>query len=81
MYKVSDLKQGKYEANPYIRPGDIVYVSEATPIYVTGSVVQPANLYLREEMTLTRALAIVGGVRKTCCCNPTTLLKCRRRGL
>ncbi len=64
LYKVNDLKQGKYEANPYIRPGDIVYVSEATPIYVTGSVVQPANLFLRDEMTLTRALAIVGGVRK-----------------
>jgi protein involved in polysaccharide export with SLBB domain len=51
------------EANPYIRNGDIVYVAEAAPIYVVGNVVQPANLYLREGMTLTRALATVGGVR------------------
>jgi polysaccharide export outer membrane protein len=63
VYRVSDLRQGRAEANPYIRSGDIVYVAEASPIYIVGNVVQPANLYLREGMTLTRALATVGGVR------------------
>jgi polysaccharide export outer membrane protein len=61
IYRVEDLKLGKSEANPYIRPGDVIYVAEAAPIYVTGSVVQPANLYLKEGMTLTRAISIVGG--------------------
>jgi polysaccharide export outer membrane protein len=61
VYRVEDLKLGKSEANPYIRPGDVIYVAEASPIYVTGSVVQPANLYLKEGMTLTRAISIVGG--------------------
>lgn len=61
IYRVEDLKMGKSEANPYIRPGDVIYVAEASPIYVTGSVVQPANLYLKEGMTLTRAIGIVGG--------------------
>jgi polysaccharide export outer membrane protein len=61
VYKVEDLKLGKNEANPYIHPGDVIYVAEAAPIYITGSVAQPANLYLRDKMTLTRALAIVGG--------------------
>lgn len=64
VYKVSDLKQGKPEANPYIRNGDIVYVAEASPIYVVGNVLQPANLYLRDGMTLQRVLAQVGGVRE-----------------
>ncbi len=64
VYRVADLKQGKAEANPYIRPGDIVYVAEASPVYITGSVIAPQGLYLREEMTLTTALAMVGGVRK-----------------
>ncbi|HEY9286086.1 MAG TPA: SLBB domain-containing protein [Pyrinomonadaceae bacterium] len=64
LYRVTDLRQGLPEANPYIRNGDIVYVAEASPIYVVGNVVQPANLYLREGMTLTRALATVGGVRE-----------------
>jgi len=63
VYRVEDLKQGKSEANPYINPGDVIYVAEASPIYITGNVVQPANIYLREQMTLSRALAIVGGPR------------------
>ncbi len=61
VYKVEELKLGKNEANPYIHPGDVIYVAEAAPIYITGSVAQPANLYLRDKMTLTRAIAIVGG--------------------
>jgi len=64
LYSVSDLKQGRPEANPYIRNGDIVYVAEALPIYIVGNVAQPNNLYLKEGMTLTRALATVGGPRE-----------------
>ncbi len=63
VYKVEELKLGKNVANPYIHPGDVIYVAEAAPIYITGSVAQPANLYLRDKMTLSRALAIVGGPR------------------
>ncbi|HYP01178.1 MAG TPA: SLBB domain-containing protein [Pyrinomonadaceae bacterium] len=61
VYRVEELKMGKSEANPYIHPGDVIYVAEAAPVYVTGNVVQPANIYLRENMTLSRAIAIVGG--------------------
>jgi polysaccharide export outer membrane protein len=61
VYRVEELRMGKKEANPYIHPGDVIYVAEAAPIYVTGNVVQPANIYLRENMTLSRAIAIVGG--------------------
>ena len=64
LYRVADLRQGRPEANPYIRNGDIVYVAEASPIYVVGNVVTPANLHLRDGMTLMRALATVGGARE-----------------
>lgn len=64
IYKVSDLRSGKSESNPYVRPGDIIYVAEASPIYVVGNVAQPANLYLREGTTLTRVLAQVGGAKE-----------------
>ena len=37
---------------------------EAEPIYITGSVVQPQGLFLRDQLTLGRALAMVGGVRQ-----------------
>ncbi|HZN09414.1 MAG TPA: polysaccharide biosynthesis/export family protein [Pyrinomonadaceae bacterium] len=62
--KISDLRSGKVEANPVIRPGDYVLVTEAEPVYITGSVVAPGGVYLREQLMLSRALAMVGGARK-----------------
>lgn len=64
VYKISDLKLGRREANPVIRPGDIVIVGEATPVYITGAVVSPQGIALREKLTITRAIAMVGGLRK-----------------
>jgi len=61
--KISDLRLGKPEANPVIRPGDYVLVTEAEPIYITGSVVSPSGVFLRDQLTLSRALAMVGGTR------------------
>jgi polysaccharide biosynthesis/export protein len=62
--KISELRTGKIEANPVIRPGDYVLVTEAEPVYITGSVMSPTGIYLREQLTLSRALAQVGGTRK-----------------
>ena len=62
--RIADLRTGKPEANPYIRPGDYVLVTEAEPVYITGAVMSPGGLFLRDQLTLSRALAMVGGVRK-----------------
>jgi polysaccharide export outer membrane protein len=62
--KISELRSGKADANPTIRPGDYVLVTEAEPVYITGAVMSPGGLYLREQLMLSRALAMVGGVRK-----------------
>jgi len=62
--KLSELKTGKTEANPIIRPGDYVMVTEAEPVYITGSVFSPQGIFLRDQLTLSRALAMVGGARK-----------------
>jgi polysaccharide export outer membrane protein len=62
--KIADLRAGKLEANPVIRPGDYVLVTEAEPVYITGSVTSPGGIYLREDLMLSRALAMVGGARK-----------------
>jgi polysaccharide biosynthesis/export protein len=64
VYNLSDLRMGRDGANPFIRPGDAVFVREASPIYVTGAVVSPQGVYLREGMTLMRAIASVGGLRR-----------------
>jgi polysaccharide export outer membrane protein len=62
--RISDLRSGKPDANPVIRPGDYVLVTEAEPVYITGAVLSPGGIYLRDQLTLTRALAMVGGPRK-----------------
>ena len=62
--KIQDLKTGKIEANPLIRPGDYIIVTEAEPVYITGSVVNPQGVYMRDQLTLSLAIAMVGGVRK-----------------
>jgi polysaccharide export outer membrane protein len=62
--RIAELRMGKLEANPVIRPGDFILVTEAEPVYITGSVVSPQGVYVRDQLTLTRALAMVGGVKK-----------------
>lgn len=62
--KISELRAGLAQANPIIRPGDILQVTEAEPVYVTGSVFSPQGIFLSDQLTLSRALAMVGGVRK-----------------
>jgi polysaccharide biosynthesis/export protein len=62
--KISELRSGRVQSNPVIRPGDYVLVTEAEPVYITGSVVSPQGVFLRDQLTLSRALAMVGGARK-----------------
>ena len=62
--KISELRAGKPQANPFIRPGDYILVTEAEPVYITGSVVSPTGVFLRDQLTLSLALAMVGGARK-----------------
>jgi len=64
VFKLNDLKLGKQEADPYIRPGDIVIVTEAEPVYVMGAVVNSRELPLRDQLTLGRAIAMAGGPQK-----------------
>jgi polysaccharide export outer membrane protein len=64
LYSVRDLKAGKKEANPVIRPGDIVIVQEAQPVYIMGAVRAPQGLYLKEGMQLKQAVAMVGGLTR-----------------
>src|SRR6185503_50570 len=61
--KIADFKANKPGANPMIRPGDYVSVTEAEPVYITGSVVNPSQVFMRDGLMLSEALAIVNGVR------------------
>ncbi|HEV7682997.1 MAG TPA: polysaccharide biosynthesis/export family protein [Pyrinomonadaceae bacterium] len=63
-YKLSDTLLGDPRANPYIEPGDIVTVPEANLIYVVGNVYTPLTIPLKEPITLSRAVAMAGGIRQ-----------------
>jgi len=62
--KISDLLGGLDNANPVVRSGDIVTVLEALPIYVIGGVNKPTQLSSRSEITVSRAVAMAGGVAR-----------------
>jgi protein involved in polysaccharide export with SLBB domain len=64
LIRIADLRAGKPQANPVIRPGDFVTVIEAEPVYITGSVLVPQAIYLTDNLMLSRALAMVGGTTK-----------------
>jgi len=64
MYSLSSIRLGTESSNPVIYPGDIIVVQKASPIYITGEVVQTAGLRIPEGgLPLTQAIAMVGGVR------------------
>jgi protein involved in polysaccharide export with SLBB domain len=60
--RLVDLMAGKEGTNPLIHPGDIVTVMVAEPVYLTGGVVSPQGINFREQLTLARAIATVGGL-------------------
>lgn len=63
-YRLSDTLQGAPGANPYIVPGDIITLPEANQVYVVGNVFTPLTIPLREPITLSRAVAMAGGVKQ-----------------
>lgn len=63
MYSLSSLRLGREEANPEIIPGDIIIILKAAPVYITGEVLAPQGIYLKEDgLSLTEAIAKIGGV-------------------
>lgn len=60
-YKLADTLKGVTEANPYVRPGDIVSVPAADQVFVLGNVLKPSAIPLKEPLTVSRAIAIAGG--------------------
>jgi protein involved in polysaccharide export with SLBB domain len=64
IYKTGDVRQGFASDDPLIRPGDIVIVTEGQPIYITGAVIAPREIVMKDGMSLSRAIAMAGGLQK-----------------
>ncbi|MFN2501066.1 MAG: SLBB domain-containing protein [Pyrinomonadaceae bacterium] len=60
--KISELLKGKPDANPLILSGDVVTVKSAEPVYVTGAVANARLVYIRDQATVTKAIAAAGGL-------------------
>lgn len=64
VYQLTDVKAGAEKADPFIRPGDIVIVTEGEPIYITGAVIQPQQMILKDGLSLARAIMMAGGATR-----------------
>jgi polysaccharide export outer membrane protein len=61
-YNLNDMLRGDEKANPYARPGDIITVPESEVAFVVGNVLKPSTIPLKEPITVSHAIAMVGGV-------------------
>jgi polysaccharide export outer membrane protein len=61
-YNLSDTMRGVEQANPYVRPGDIITILTAEQVFILGNVRSPAAIPLKESLTLSQAIAMVGGI-------------------
>jgi len=63
-YRLSDTLLGDPKANPYLEAGDIVTLPDADQVYVVGNVFMPLTIPLKEPITVSRAIAMAGGMRQ-----------------
>lgn len=61
---LAKVLKGDESANPFLQSGDIIRVSEAEVVqaFVVGSVKSAAAINLKEPVTLSKAIAMAGGV-------------------
>jgi hypothetical protein len=63
-YKLSETMMGLPAANPWIESGDIITLPEAPQAYVVGNVFSPLTIPLKEPVTISRAIAMAGGLKQ-----------------
>ncbi len=63
-FRLSDTLRGDLAANPYLESGDIITLPEADQVYVVGNVFHPRSIPLKEPITVSRAIAMAGGLRQ-----------------
>jgi polysaccharide biosynthesis/export protein len=65
VFKLNETLNGKEDANPIIRPGDVISLPEADLVFVVGYVYQPRSIPLKDKpITVSRAVAMAGGPQR-----------------
>ncbi len=62
--EIPKILSGHAESNPNIVSGDIIFVEEASPIFLVGAISNQGKIEYRPEMTVSRAVSSAGGVTK-----------------
>jgi polysaccharide export outer membrane protein len=60
-YALKETLRGEEQANPWIESGDMVSITEADQAYIVGNVFKPQAVPLKEQITVSQAIAMSGG--------------------
>jgi polysaccharide export outer membrane protein len=61
--KLDDTLKAVEQANPWLQPGDVITLPAGKEAFVIGNVLRPGAVFLKDnELTITRALAMAGGL-------------------
>jgi polysaccharide export outer membrane protein len=74
------LLKGGVELNFPIQNGDVVFIPFARTAHVLGSVTKPGGVFLKENMTVTKAIAQAGGLHIMLSSNNATILRLDENG-
>lgn len=61
-YLIKDLATGDEAKDPFVKPGDKIFVPVAEEVYVSGQVNTPGRIAMRTNMTIGQAIATAGGL-------------------
>jgi polysaccharide export outer membrane protein len=76
VFKLNETMNGKEEANPLIRPGDVISLPEADLVFVVGYVYQPRSIPLKDKpITVSRAVAMAGGPQRDASTNRVRIIR------
>jgi protein involved in polysaccharide export with SLBB domain len=73
--EIPKILAGHADANPNIVSGDIVFVGEASPIFLVGAVATQGKIEYRPEMTISRAISTAGGATKEAVTNEIKIFR------
>lgn len=61
-YSIKDLAMGGAANDPFVQPGDKIFVPAAEEFYISGQVNGPGRLFMKTGMTVSQAIASAGGL-------------------
>jgi polysaccharide export outer membrane protein len=74
------LQAGAAELNIPIRHGDVIHVPFAGNAYVLGGVRKPGSVAVKDNLTLTQAVALAGGIDPVLATNSAHVLRLDKQG-